>query len=159
MRGGRGGGSDCRCDVTLIAERSYLDPKRGHPKIAMVDHHLVYLKGHLEVYCLTHASCGGKKTRSVLAQTPKSLLRYLWMLEPVTFIAPLGTGSKKQEKRSPGRSQNEVGEAQKESDDKSNTPEEYTLVRSSTPAAVRIPTSCKCGYQQFGGAKTWGKAR
>ena len=34
----------------------------------------------------------GKKTRSVLAQTPKSLLRYLWMLEPVTFIAPLGAG-------------------------------------------------------------------
>ena len=39
----------------------------------MVDHHLVYLKSHLEVYCLTHASCGEKKTRSVLAQTPKSL--------------------------------------------------------------------------------------
>jgi hypothetical protein len=37
----------------------------------------------------------GKKTRSVLAQTPKSLLRYLWMLEPVTFIAPLGTGKQK----------------------------------------------------------------
>ena len=73
------------------AERRYLDPKRGHPTIAMVDHHLVYLKGHSEVYCLTHASCGGKKTRSVLAQTPKSLLRYLWMLEPGTFIAPLGT--------------------------------------------------------------------
>ena len=58
---------------TFIAERRYLDPKRGHPTIAMVDHHLVNLKSHLEVYCLTHASCGGKKTRSVLAQTPMSL--------------------------------------------------------------------------------------
>ena len=46
---------------TFIAERRYLDPKRGHPTIAMVDHHLVYLKSHLEVYCLTHASCGEKK--------------------------------------------------------------------------------------------------
>ena len=47
---------------TFIAERRYLDPKRGHPTIAMVDHHLVYLKSHLEVYCLTHASCGAKKS-------------------------------------------------------------------------------------------------
>ena len=83
---------------TFIAERRYLDPKRGHPTIAMVDQHLVHLKSHLEVYCLTHASCGEKKTRSVLAQTPKSLLRYLWMLEPVTFIAPLGTGQMDVEK-------------------------------------------------------------
>ena len=50
---------------TFIAERRYLDPKRGHPTIAMVDHHLVYLKSHLEVYCLTHASCGEKNTVSV----------------------------------------------------------------------------------------------
>ena len=35
---------------------------------------------------------GKKKTRSVLTQTPKSLLRYLWMLEPVTFIAPFLRG-------------------------------------------------------------------
>ena len=46
---------------TFIAERRYLDPKRGHPTIAMVDQHLVYLKSHLEVYCVTHASCGEKK--------------------------------------------------------------------------------------------------
>ena len=44
-----------------IAERRYLDSKRGHLTIAMVDHHLVYLKSHLEVYCLTHASCGERK--------------------------------------------------------------------------------------------------
>ena len=50
---------------TCIAERRYLDPKRGHSKIAMVDHHLVYLKSHLEVYCLTHALCGEKNTVSV----------------------------------------------------------------------------------------------
>ena len=49
---------------TFIAEQRYLDPKRGHPTIAMVDHHLVYLKSHLEVYCLTHASCGEKNTVS-----------------------------------------------------------------------------------------------
>ena len=40
----------------------------------------------------------GKKTRPVLAQTPKSLLRYVWMLEPVTFIALLGTGQMDVEK-------------------------------------------------------------
>ena len=79
-----------KLDTHSCTERSGSE-KRGHPAIAMVAHHLVYLKSHLEVYCLTHASCGEKKTRSVLAQTPKSLLRYLWMLEPVTFIAPLGT--------------------------------------------------------------------
>jgi hypothetical protein len=164
---------------TFIAERRYLDPKRGHPTIAMVDHHLVYLKSHLEVYCLTHASCGEKNTVSVSTWLPKqkmllcsktstwrkvscimafnlnhelglvlcfwlskhhvlnhakficspcslnpgtfaarstptkslssqplmtklwppkSLLRYLWMLEPVAFIAPLGTGQMDVEK-------------------------------------------------------------
>ena len=38
----------------------------------MVDHHLVYLKSHLEVYIVRHTNrAGKKKTRSVLAQTPK----------------------------------------------------------------------------------------
>jgi len=41
-----------------------MDPKRGQPTIAMVDHHLAYLKSHLEVYGLTHASCGQKNTVS-----------------------------------------------------------------------------------------------
>ena len=38
------------------------------------------------------------ESRSVLAQTPKSLLQYLCMLEPVSFIAPLGTGQMDVEK-------------------------------------------------------------
>ena len=57
---------------TFIAERRYLEPKRGHPTIAMVNYHWIYLKNHLEVYCLTYASCRGKKIRSVLAQTPQN---------------------------------------------------------------------------------------
>ena len=56
---------------TFIAERRYLDPKRGHPTIAMVDHHLVYLKSHLEVYCQTHASCGDKKNTVSVSTNPK----------------------------------------------------------------------------------------
>ena len=81
---------------TFRAERRYLEPKREHPTMSMVSHHLVHLNSHLEV---RHAHrAGTKKTRSVLAQTPKSLLRYLWMLEPVTFIAPLGTGQMDVEK-------------------------------------------------------------
>ena len=59
---------------TFIAERRYLDPKRGHPTIAMVDHHLVHLNSHLEVYIVRHTHRAGKKTRSVFAQTPMSLV-------------------------------------------------------------------------------------
>ena len=58
---------------TFRAERRYLDPKREHPTIAMVDHHLVHLNSHLEVYIVRHTHRAGKKTRSVLAQTPMSL--------------------------------------------------------------------------------------
>ena len=83
---------------TFIAERRYLDPKRGHPTIAMVDHHLVYLKSHLEVYCLTHASCGEKDTVSVSTNPKVAFAVPIWMLEPVTFIAPLGTGQMDVEK-------------------------------------------------------------
>ena len=56
---------------TFIAERRDLDPKRGHPTIAMVAHHLVYLKSHLEVYCLTHASCREKKNTVSVSTNPK----------------------------------------------------------------------------------------
>ena len=66
--------------------------------MSMVAHHLVHLNSHLEVCIVRHTHRAGEKTRSVLAQTPMSLLRYLWMLEPVTFIAPLGTGQMDVEK-------------------------------------------------------------
>ena len=59
---------------TFRAERRrYLDPKREHPTISMVAHHLVHLNSHLEVYIVRHTHRAGKKTRSVLAQTPMSL--------------------------------------------------------------------------------------
>ena len=58
---------------TFRAERRYLDPKREHPTMSMVAHHLVHLNSHLEVYIVRHTHCAGKKTRSVLAQTPMSL--------------------------------------------------------------------------------------
>ena len=49
---------------TFRAERRDLDPKREHPTMSMVAHHLVHLNSHLEVYivnCQTHTSCGEKK--------------------------------------------------------------------------------------------------
>ena len=58
---------------TFRAERRYLDPKREHPTMSMVAHHLVHLNSHLEVYIVRHTHRAGKKTRSVLAQTPMSL--------------------------------------------------------------------------------------
>ena len=58
---------------TFRAERRYLDPKREHPTMSMVAHHLVHLNSHLEVYIVRHTHHAGKKTRSVLAQTPMSL--------------------------------------------------------------------------------------
>ena len=58
---------------TFRAERRYLDPKREHPTMPMVAHHLVHLNSHLEVYIVRHTHHAGKKTRSVLAQTPMSL--------------------------------------------------------------------------------------
>ena len=39
----------------------------------IVAHHLVHLNRHLEVYIIRHTHRAGKKTRSVLAQTPMSL--------------------------------------------------------------------------------------
>ena len=39
----------------------------------IVAHHLVHLNKHLEVYIIRHTHRAGKKTRSVLAQTPMSL--------------------------------------------------------------------------------------
>ena len=57
---------------TFRAERRYLDPKREHPTMSMVAHHLVHLNSHLEVYIVRHTHHAGKKTRSVLAQTPMS---------------------------------------------------------------------------------------
>ena len=41
--------------------------------MSMVAHHLVHLNSHLEVYIVRHTHRAGKKTRSVLAQTPMSL--------------------------------------------------------------------------------------
>ena len=58
---------------TFRAERRYLDPKREHPTMSMVAHHLVHLNSHLGVYIVRHTHRAGKKTRSVLAQTPMSL--------------------------------------------------------------------------------------
>ena len=58
---------------TFRAERRYLDPKREHPTMSMVAHHLVHLNSHLEVYIVRHTHRAGKKTRPVLAQTPMSL--------------------------------------------------------------------------------------
>ena len=47
---------------TFRAERRYLDPKREHPTISMVAHHLVHLNSHLEVYIVRHTHrAGGKK--------------------------------------------------------------------------------------------------
>ena len=42
--------------------------------MSMVAHHLVHLNSHLEVYIVRHTHRAGKKTRSVLAQTPMSLV-------------------------------------------------------------------------------------
>ena len=42
------------------AERRYLDPKRGHPTIAMVAHNLVHLNSLLEVYIVRHTHRAGK---------------------------------------------------------------------------------------------------
>ena len=58
---------------TFRAERKYLDPKREHPTMRMVAHHLVHLNSHLEVFIVRHTHRTGEKTRSVLAQTPMSL--------------------------------------------------------------------------------------
>ena len=59
---------------TFRAERRYPDPKREHPTMSMVAHHLVHFNSHLEVYIVRHTHrAGEKKTRSVLAQTPMSL--------------------------------------------------------------------------------------
>ena len=55
---------------TFRAERRYLDPKREHPTMSIIAHHLVHLNSHLEVYIGRHTRRAGKKTRSVLAQTP-----------------------------------------------------------------------------------------
>ena len=53
---------------TFRAERRYLDPKREHPTMSMVAHHLVLLNSHLEVYIVRHTHRAGEKTRSMLAQ-------------------------------------------------------------------------------------------
>ena len=58
---------------TCRADRKYLHPKREHPTMSMVAHHLVHLNSHLEVFIVRHTHRTGKKTRSVLAQTPISL--------------------------------------------------------------------------------------
>ena len=52
---------------TFRAERRYLDPKREHPTMSMVAHHLVHLNSHLEVYIVrhTHRVRGKKNTISV----------------------------------------------------------------------------------------------
>ena len=50
---------------TFRAERRYLDPKREHPTMSMVAHHLVHLNSHLEVYIVRHTHRAGKKKVSV----------------------------------------------------------------------------------------------
>ena len=51
------------CNWTFRAERRYLDPKREHPTMSMVAHHLVHLKNHLEAYIVRHTHrAGGKNT-------------------------------------------------------------------------------------------------
>ena len=45
---------------TFRAERRYLDPKREHPTMSMVAHHLVHLNSHLEVYIVRHTHRAGK---------------------------------------------------------------------------------------------------
>ena len=47
---------------TFRAERRYLDPKREHPTMSMVAHHLVHLNCHLEVYIVRHTHRAGKKS-------------------------------------------------------------------------------------------------
>ena len=46
---------------TFRAGRRYLDPKREHPTMSMVAHHLVHLNSHLEVYIVRHTHRAGKK--------------------------------------------------------------------------------------------------
>ena len=46
---------------TFRAERRYLDPKREHPTMSMVAHHLVHLNSHLEVYIVRHTHRAGEK--------------------------------------------------------------------------------------------------
>ena len=57
--------------------------------MSMVAHHLVHLNSHLGVYIVRHTHRAGEKKNTISVST--NFLRYLWMLEPVTFIAPLGT--------------------------------------------------------------------
>ena len=47
---------------TFRAEWRYLDPKREHPTMSMVAHHLVHLNSHLEVYIVRHTHRAGKKS-------------------------------------------------------------------------------------------------
>ena len=59
---------------TFRAERRYLDPKKEHPTMSMVIHHLVHLNSHFWRYTLSDTRIvWGKKTRLVLAQIPISL--------------------------------------------------------------------------------------
>ena len=72
------------------AERRYLDPKIRHPTIAMIDHYLIYLKIHLEIYYLIYIYRREKKNMMNNKINPKLLVCYRWLLEPVIFIIPLG---------------------------------------------------------------------
>ena len=45
---------------TFRAERRYLDPKREHPTMSMVAHHLVHLNSHLDVHIVRHTHRAGK---------------------------------------------------------------------------------------------------
>ena len=46
---------------TCRADRKYLDPKREHPTMRMVAHHLVHLNSHLEVFIVRHTHRTGEK--------------------------------------------------------------------------------------------------
>jgi hypothetical protein len=51
-----------------------------------------YLNSHLEVYnCQTHTSYEKKKNNHCQHKFQCLFSRYLYMLEPVTFIVPLNT--------------------------------------------------------------------
>ena len=105
---------------TFRAERRYLDPKREHPTMSMVAHHLVHLNSHLEVYIVRHTHrAGEKKTRSVLAQTPMSLFAVPMDARTCHFHRTVGyleNGCRKIMKN-PNFKSNDDGDEEEEDDD------------------------------------------
>ena len=65
--------------------------KKSTPTISMDVHHVVHLNSHLEIYIVRHTHRAGEKNTINVSTNSNLFLRYLWMLEPDTFIAPVGT--------------------------------------------------------------------